>query len=174
MNVPLEEDVDLLFAGVPEPERLVLKQNIKASREEQLLERVNALWKHYAGETEKPKDWTTWLLILLAQDFVPGFTDADAKKLKRKGRKRGSTKDDSAQLLCAVWQFTGSGKTSLFACQQLVKRAGPWRGLKATALKSRYDRAMAGLQTPRHSVDDPFFKLKTRKALVKALVSARK
>jgi hypothetical protein len=128
-------DLDILPEGVKTAEeaearwRKEWSDQIFAQRTEKLLD----LLKCY-GLPIDPPDWFS-LAVMLAEDFVPGFTVKDPNK-----RAKGAPKKTSSNLLGAVDDIL-QRKPELSvaaACRALTKKKGPWHRENAGSLASRY------------------------------------
>lgn len=114
--------------------------------EDQLNERLNALRTHYGLPSDSYPGWEKETLVKLAEDFVLGFRSKQEGLTTKPGRKVGTTEDQPVDLLIAFQELIDKGQTVLRASEILVGRSNsPWKDLKPTALKARYERAIKSL-----------------------------
>ena len=126
---------------------------------EQIVMRIDALRKHYTpfkpiqlgiqlGYSPTLRDGPKTdrdLLIALAQDFIVGFRSNSENIQIKPGRKKGTSKDKPLELVAAINEKTAKGLSILRACELLSKQKNSkWFGTKATVIKSRFDRIIAG------------------------------
>lgn len=167
---PNELAVALTIYGLPETVRTKARKFVADYEKQQVEERLEALKIHYGlslpprgiqmGQSQKPMPPVSdrQLMLNIAEDFIIGFRSVQEGLQTKAGRKKGTTKDKSAELMKAIWECTDKGHTVLNACRLLTKdKNSKWFGVGELKLKSRYDRVWNQYRSAASNGPDPFF-----------------